>query len=445
MVKVFEHLNIRVNYNNADYSDLNFSKEDKAILRELGKEVSELASKPIMDEKKRLWTKHNKLEETRPVILADPENGWNEIITEDMVKCKNDIARHWEVTLRKLIFWGKEMNDDYVIEPVFDVPHVYKEQNWTTLDYLNKRKKDKEFTVSSGSYKDDGGSYEIKAILEDYSDLDKIVEPTIEVDYDLTEQLLSIAKEIFDGYLEARIRTVWFWSAGGLTDELAFLRGMDNIFYDFYDYPDELHQLMKILRDGTIKKLKFFESNNLLSTNNDYGFVGSGGLGYIDTLPQEDFAGNIRLKDMWGLAESQITVGVSPEMFKEFIFPYQKDIMELFGLTCYGCCEPMDDRFEIVKAAKNLRRVSVSPWADKEIMAELLGKDYIYSAKLSPSYLAVPNMDEDVVRDEIRNLLKITKDKTILELHMKDNHTLGNNPKNITRWVEIVREEIENM
>jgi len=103
---VFEHLNIRVNYNNADYSDLNFSKEDKAILRELGKEVSELASKPIMDEKKRLWTKHNKLEETRPVILADPENGWNEIITEDMVKCKNDIARHWEVTLRKLIFLG---------------------------------------------------------------------------------------------------------------------------------------------------------------------------------------------------------------------------------------------------------------------------------------------------------------------------------------------------
>ena len=61
--------------------------------------------------------------------MADPENGWNEIITEDMVKCKNDIARHWEVTLRKLIFWGKEMNDDYVIEPVFDKIHVYKEQN----------------------------------------------------------------------------------------------------------------------------------------------------------------------------------------------------------------------------------------------------------------------------------------------------------------------------
>ena len=54
---MFEHLNIRVNYNNADYSDLNFSKEDKAILRELGKEVSELASKPIMDEKKKIMDK----------------------------------------------------------------------------------------------------------------------------------------------------------------------------------------------------------------------------------------------------------------------------------------------------------------------------------------------------------------------------------------------------
>jgi len=26
---------------------------------------------------------------------------------------------------------------------------------------------------------------------------------------------------------------------------------------------------------------------------------------------------------------------------------------------------------------------------------------------------------------------------------MKDNHTLGGNPKNITRWVEIMREEID--
>src|SRR5699024_7001928 len=119
-------------------------------------------------------------------------------------------------------------------------------------------------------------------ILEDYADISKLTKPKIEVDYKTTEKLLNISKEIFDGYLEPRIRTVWFWSAGGLTDELAFLRGMDNIFYDFYDYPDELHQLMTILRDGTIEKLKFLEENDLLSPNHDYGYVGSGGIGYTN-------------------------------------------------------------------------------------------------------------------------------------------------------------------
>ena len=69
----------------------------------------------------------------------------------------------------------------------------------------------------------------------------------------------------------------------------------------------------------------------------------------------------------------------------------------------------MDDRFEIVKAAKNLRSLSI-PLGDKEIMAGIRKGLYLFS-KLSPSYLAVPNMDEDVVRDEIRNLQKITKDK----------------------------------
>lgn len=30
--------------------------------------------------KNALWRRHNALERTRPVILCDPENGWNEII-----------------------------------------------------------------------------------------------------------------------------------------------------------------------------------------------------------------------------------------------------------------------------------------------------------------------------------------------------------------------------
>lgn len=142
---------------------------------------------------------------------------------------------------------------------------------------------------------------------------------------------------------------------------------------------------------------------------------------------------------MWGLAESQITVGISPDMFAEFIFPYQKEIMERFGLTCYGCCEGMDPRFHIVKAAKNLRRVSVSPWADPEKMSELLRKEYIYSMKPSPTPLAQPEIDMETAEKELKRKLEISRDNNVVEIIMKDNHTLGGNPSNITGWVNMAK------
>ena len=87
---------------------------------------------------------------------------------------------------------------------------------------------------------------------------------------------------------------------------------------------------------------------------------------------------------MWGFCESQETVGVSPEMVGEFVVPYQKPIMERFGLSCYGCCEPLDPRWYLLKDIKGLTRVSVSPWADVNRMAEYLGKEFVYSRKPSP-------------------------------------------------------------
>jgi len=434
-INVFEQLNFRVNFNNADYSDICFPDRDKMILRELGKQVAEIASRPIMEERKKLWIDHNSLKRTRPVLLCDPENGWNELIPESEIKCENSVARHWEDHLRKQIFWGNEMNDDYVVEPYFNLPYVYKEKPWGVAG-SNKKGTEKKTKL-------DGGAYHIETILEDYSQIKDITKPQLDIDYKTTENLLELAHEIFDGYLNARINTVWFWSFG-LTDELVFLRGMDKLMYDFYDEPECVHEVMKILFEGTMERLDFLESNNLLCLNNDGSFVGSGGMGFTDELPAEAFDGRVRTKDMWGLAESQVTVGISPGMFKEFIFPYQKKLMERFGLTCYGCCEPLDERIDIVKTVPNLRRVSVSPWANKEVMSDKLKHDYIYSMKPSPSHLAVPKMDEELVRKEIREALRITRDNCV-EIVMKDNHTLGNNPDNIKNWVRIVREEIESL
>ena len=426
----FEHLNFIVNYNAADYSDINIPEKDRQILKDLGKQVAEIAGRPIMEERKKLWTDHNNLKETRPVLLCDPENGWNEIITDDKILCTNDIARHWECQLRKEIFWGNEMNDDYVVEPVFNSVNIYQESPWSIAGHTGT-----EFHAMK-----DGGAYHIDTILDNFDEqFDKIETPVMTIDNELTDKVHTMAQEIFDGTITPRIKTWWFWS-NGPTDEYIKLRGMQNMLMDFYDYPEYVHKTMKLIQQWTLKRLEYLESNNLLMLNNNGSFVGSGGQGWTDQLPASDYIGQTRIKDMWGLGESQSTIGVSDEMYEEFIFQYQQPVLERFGLTCYGCCEPMDSRIDIVKRLSNLRRVSVSPWANKEIMSEKLGRDYIYSCKAQPANISTSTIDKDLIRKEIQNIFAIAKDNC-LEVIMKDNHTLGHNPENIKEWVKIFRDE----
>ena len=149
---------------------------------------------------------------------------------------------------------------------------------------------------------------------------------------------------------------------------------------DMIDRPRLIHRLMSLLRDGTLRKLDLLQERGLLSLNNDGTYVGSGGFGWTHELPQPDFAGQVRSADMWGFAESQETVGVSPDMFGEFVLPYQLPILERFGLNCYGCCEPLDKRWHVVSGSQPAARVGVA-WANCADMAEKLGNRYIFSCK----------------------------------------------------------------
>jgi hypothetical protein len=200
---------------------------------------------------------------------------------------------------------------------------------------------------------------------------------------------------------------------------------------------------MEFLRDAHLAKIDFLEANHLITPNHDGVQVGSGGFGYTDELPGEGFDGtNCRARDTWGFAESQETTSVSAEMFEEFVFPYQAPLLSRFGLNCYGCCEPLHTRWDAVKRFPNLRRVSVSPWADIEQMAKNLGCSYVYSLKPNPSFLASPRIDEEQIRHNLRRAFEITRNCRV-EVVMKDNHTIGRNPLNVIRWVRIAREEAD--
>ncbi|MEN3203138.1 MAG: hypothetical protein ABDK87_05350 [Atribacterota bacterium] len=406
--------------------EIRVTPREREILRSLACRVRELAELEEQKEKRELWYRHNALEETRPVIFCDPENGWNEIIPPASLVCEGRLARHWEMYLRKEIFWGESMGDDKVIEPYFDVPYVYEETGWGLEERIIKV--------------EEWGSYRWDPPLKDYRDMDKLRFPEIRIDEEASEKLFTLAQEVFGDILFVRRKTIWWWTLG-MTWTLVNLRGLEQVMLDMYDHPQELHRLMAFLRDGHLAKLDFLEKHNLLSLNNDGTYVGSGGFGYTHELPQKDFDGvHVRTIDMWGFAESQETCYVSPEMFEEFVFPYQYAILERFGLNCYGCCEPLHPRWHVVQRFPRLRRVSVSPWADLKKMAEYLGDKYIYSLKPSPTDLATPWIDEGYIRKKLREALEITRGCRV-EVIMKDNHTIGGNPNNVITWCRIAKEE----
>jgi hypothetical protein len=346
------------------------------------------------------------------------------------MKCRGKITRRWEMNLRKEIFWGEEMGDDKPIDPVFNVTYTVSPDDWGIEAVYHKA--------------DQLGSYVWENPIKDYStDLKKIHSPTFTIDWETTNGCLDLASVIFGDILSVRLKGVWWWSLG-LTLPLATLRGLNNMMYDFIDHPDEIKELMSIISRGHIDKLDYLENQGLLNLNNDGTYVGSGGFGYTDELPSGNYTGTARSIDMWGFTESQETVNVSPEMYEEFIFPYEKPIMERFGLNCYGCCEPVHSRWHIIKNHPRLRRVSCSAWVDKEKMAGFLKDEYIFSYKPNPAKLSTPVIDRETIRNEIRNLFEITKDCRV-EILMKDNHTIGGKPENVIEWCRIAREEAESL
>ena len=284
------------------------------------------------------------------------------------------------------------------------------------------------------------GSYVWDPPIKDLPrDLDKLQPRQFTVDRTATRRKLDLAAEVFDGLLQPRLRSNPWWSLG-LTWDAILLVGLEGFMLAMYDQPEAVHRLMAFLRDDRMRLLDWLEREGLVVPTNGSNYVGSGGVGFTTELPDESANRPLTCADIWGFAESQETVGVSPEMFAEFILPYQLPLLSRFGLNCYGCCEPVHSRIDHLIKIPRLRRISVSPWCDQQAIADRLGNRCIFSRKPNPAPVCV-DFDEDVIRKDLRTTLGIAG-KLPLEIIMKDTHTVQNDPTRLSRWVSIALEEV---
>ena len=126
-------------------------------------------------------------------------------------------------------------------------------------------------------------------------------------------------------------------------------------------------------------------------------------------------------------------------MHKEFGVDYELRWLKRFGMNYYGCCEPLHNKIEILKRIPNLRKISISPWAKLDVVASEIGRDYVIPLKPSPSILAAPTWNPDLVREELETKLEITKQCNV-EIVIKDISTVVHEPQRLWEWIRIASE-----
>ena len=403
-------------------------KKDISVLRDLAKRVREIAEMPDNIEKIGLWKDHNSLIKTRPLVLCFPENAYEEIIPYGILQAKDPFIREYEWYLRSQIYHWEELGDDWPITSRLKVPAIFNITRWGVDEiWENPEQSD--------------GAARFTQVIKKESDLEKLEYPKLIFYEEDTRRNLEYVQEILGDILDpyAYHGVIPMFFDIGMIGFFSRLRGYDQILIDMMDRPQWVHKAMDFLSSGTLQLMKDAEKRGLLGLNNADNYIGTGGVGYTHDLPQKDFTGNVRLKDLWGLGEAQDMTGLSPQMLDEFILPYQIRLLENFGLNYYGCCEDLSKKFKVVKKIPNLRRVTVSPWTDMKIAAQELEDKYVYVWKPNPSYLAMDDFDEELMRKKIKAGFEITREN-IVEIIMKDTHTLRHDPGRMKKWARIAKE-----
>jgi len=205
---------------------------------------------------------------------------------------------------------------------------------------------------------------------------------------------------------------------------------------------------MRIVTDDLVRVLRFQEEQEILVLNNGNDYMGAGSFCFSDELPAADFTGKVRSTDTWGHLNSQESIGISPDHFNEFIYPYYEKLAKEFGFIYYGCCEPVHSFWDkSLSRLPNLRKISISPWCDEEFMGErLTGSNVIYSRKPSPNHIGVKKeFDEDEFTADIKKTAAAVKGKCKAEFIFRDIYMLHGNREKTRRAVEITRNIAETM
>ena len=416
-------------------------KRDIERLRELAKQVREIADLPIQQTNKKLWQGVNDLNSIRPVTYVRDYPLYLIKHGDELTTTIEDPElKKLEMDLLIRIYEWKHLRCDRVIEPTIKCHVVIHDEGFGI-----------EATTSVGaSTFVDGGEYNkakhFEPQIKNEDDLALIKTPVVTYDEAATMKKLNEMKEIFDGILEVKLFGKAYFHCV-LWDDLLTWMGLSEGLYNLALEPEFMHKAADIYINSCISRAKQYESLGILSSNNGAENIGHNGLGFTTKLPQPPASGiGAKLSDIWGQSTDQILTSVSPAMSEEFAFDHEKVWADMFGLHSYGCCERLDHKINELKAGfSNLRKISVSPFTKLESAMEKIGSDYVVSFKPNSNYLVGATWEKEILRKELINICDLArKYKSHVEIDMKTIISLNGEPQRLWEWCDMAYDIVSN-
>lgn len=407
---------------------------DVVILRELAEKYFEIAYNDKNAIKMKLHKNVNDLKAERPAVLIE-EIPWSEmnIDNELTILCQDKFLQGIEFYMRSIIYRNKHMPADMIVRPYIPVSKIIE----STGNGLSVQEEtiftDKENGIISHKYFN---------ILQNDEDIEKIHNPVITYNQKKTLENYNLIGEILGDILPVRLVGVGAYYVTPW-DDVSRYCGVTELLMNLIERPDFMHRIIKKLTEASLSWLTQLEELDLLDRD-PYDLHCT--CARTDDLPSKDYEeGKLTRKDIWGRGAAQIFGSVSKEMHDEFDIAYMKQTIGQCGLSYYGCCEPLDKKMDIVEKLPNLRKVSITPWADVNIAAEAINHKYVLASKPNPSSVAVPVLDRESLKKEITNILQACKKNGCsCDIVLKDISTCCKRPENLFEWEKIVMDLVEN-
>lgn len=403
---------------------------DRQILRELAKQYAEISQLPQQKTNMNNWRALHSLKPVKPMMIVS-QIVWGEINSCDelTMKCSDDLCRTLEWQMREAIFRWNRFPFDMVVPGYLKID----KRIISTGISLSTQ-------IESETGYDSAQTHLYRDQIADEAALEAYKTPVIKYDRKSTEKQLETANALVGDIIPVKAEGVGIWAA--LWDRIVFLRGATPVLYDLADRPEFMHKIMERFVKVETDILDMYERENLLASPGFCHYAESD----CDELYKDGFNENrITAKNCWASGAAQIFSEVSPAMQDEFEIQYMKPYYERFGLVNYGCCEPLHRKIDIIRQIKNVRHISMSPWADADIAAEAMGSDYVMARKPNPAFLACDTLDIDSIKNELTKTLRAcAANNTPVEFILKDLTTIRSDAGRLTQWNDLAKSVIEN-